>query len=221
MLLHLPPPERPQQPPVKNGPPVSGHGAEQVRDAIAEAITTLPEQLRRSLTWDQGAEMAQHAATADRHGPAGLFLRSAEPVAARHQREHQRAATPVLPERHRPRPAHAPRTSPRSPTHSTADHARRWAGEPRPRRWTSTWPARHERSRDRRERARSYRRCGTRSARAYATTAASSLTVTPPTHCCEDRLSLSSSPLGRSVRTSATPTSHHRWVPSARPMTTR
>jgi IS30 family transposase len=40
---------------------VSGHGAEQVRDAIAAAIATLPEQLRRSLTWDQGAEMAQHA----------------------------------------------------------------------------------------------------------------------------------------------------------------
>ena len=38
----------------------SGHGAEAVRDAIAAAITTLPEQLRRSLTWDQGAEMAQH-----------------------------------------------------------------------------------------------------------------------------------------------------------------
>ena len=31
------------------------------RDAIASSITTLPEQLRRSLTWDQGAEMAQHA----------------------------------------------------------------------------------------------------------------------------------------------------------------
>ncbi len=32
-----------------------------MRDAIAYAIGTLPEQLRRSLTWDQGAEMAQHA----------------------------------------------------------------------------------------------------------------------------------------------------------------
>jgi IS30 family transposase len=60
MLLHLPPPEN-RQPRTKNGPPVTGHGGEQVRDAIATAITTLPEQLRRSLTWDQGAEMAQHA----------------------------------------------------------------------------------------------------------------------------------------------------------------
>jgi hypothetical protein len=33
-----------------------------VRDAIAELIQSLPEQLRRSLTWDQGAEMAQHSA---------------------------------------------------------------------------------------------------------------------------------------------------------------
>ena len=31
------------------------------RDAIASTIATLPDQLRRSLTWDQGAEMAQHA----------------------------------------------------------------------------------------------------------------------------------------------------------------
>jgi IS30 family transposase len=59
MLLHLPPPEQ-RRPRVKNGPPVSGHGAEAVRDAITDAMLTLPEQLRRSLTWDQGAEMAQH-----------------------------------------------------------------------------------------------------------------------------------------------------------------
>ena len=34
--------------------------ADDLVDAIARTITTLPEQLRRSLTWDQGAEMAQH-----------------------------------------------------------------------------------------------------------------------------------------------------------------
>jgi len=61
MLLHLPPMEGHGGPRAKNGPALAGHGAEAVRDAIASTITTLPEQLRRSLTWDQGAEMAQHA----------------------------------------------------------------------------------------------------------------------------------------------------------------
>ena len=61
MLLHLPPMPGHDGPRVRNGPALTGHGAEAVRDAIAGAITTLPEQLRRSLTWDQGTEMAQHA----------------------------------------------------------------------------------------------------------------------------------------------------------------
>ena len=61
MLLYLPPMGGQDGPRVKNGPALAGHGAEAVRDAIADTITTLPEQLRRSLTWDQGAEMAQHA----------------------------------------------------------------------------------------------------------------------------------------------------------------
>jgi IS30 family transposase len=61
LLLHLPrmaghgPGVR-----VKNGPALAGHGAEAVRDAVARTIATLPTQLRRSLTWDQGAEMTQH-----------------------------------------------------------------------------------------------------------------------------------------------------------------
>jgi IS30 family transposase len=38
-----------------------GHRAERVADALAGAITTLPRQLTRSLTWDQGHEMAEHA----------------------------------------------------------------------------------------------------------------------------------------------------------------
>jgi len=44
MLVHLP----------------QGHGAEQVAQAITTTITTLPEHLRRSLTWDQGVELARH-----------------------------------------------------------------------------------------------------------------------------------------------------------------
>jgi IS30 family transposase len=60
LLLHLPRMERYGEPRLKNGPALAGHGAEAVRDAIASTIATLPEQLRRSLTWDQGAEMAQH-----------------------------------------------------------------------------------------------------------------------------------------------------------------
>jgi IS30 family transposase len=38
----------------------AGFRAELVREALAQSIATLPEQLRRSLTWDQGLEMAQH-----------------------------------------------------------------------------------------------------------------------------------------------------------------
>ena len=62
MLLHLPRMvgyQRGQG--IKNGPPLAGHGAEAVRKAIAGNICKLPEKLRQSLTWDQGAEMAQHA----------------------------------------------------------------------------------------------------------------------------------------------------------------
>ena len=45
MLLHLP----------------AGHGALAVQEALLVKIATLPEQLKRSLTWDQGSEMANHA----------------------------------------------------------------------------------------------------------------------------------------------------------------
>ena len=62
LLLHLPPMDgHGVAPRAKNGPALAGHGAEAVRDAIAATITKLPEQLRKSLAWNQGAEMAQHA----------------------------------------------------------------------------------------------------------------------------------------------------------------
>ena len=37
-----------------------GPSAEAVADALKQSITTLPAQLRRSLTWDQGSEMSEH-----------------------------------------------------------------------------------------------------------------------------------------------------------------
>lgn len=62
MLLYLPRLEgHGDTPRTKNGPALAGHGAQAVRDAIAASIGELPEHLRRSLTWDQGAEMSQHA----------------------------------------------------------------------------------------------------------------------------------------------------------------
>ena len=77
MLLHLPRMAGPGGPPVKNGPALAGHGAKAVRDAIVSSITKLPEQLRRTLTWDQGAEMAQHTQL---RVDTGLGSSSATPI---------------------------------------------------------------------------------------------------------------------------------------------
>jgi IS30 family transposase len=41
--------------------PDGRHTADLVRDALVEAFTQLPAVVRRSLTWDQGKEMALHA----------------------------------------------------------------------------------------------------------------------------------------------------------------
>jgi hypothetical protein len=86
MLLRLPPMEgHGIEPRLKNGPALAAHGAEAVRDAIAEAILKLPERLRRSLTWDQ--EMAQHAQLRLDTGLA-IYFCDPKSMAARHQREH-------------------------------------------------------------------------------------------------------------------------------------
>src|SRR5688572_5130654 len=45
-----------------------GHKADLVADALAAKITTLPAALTRTLTWDQGHEMAEHARFTDNTG---------------------------------------------------------------------------------------------------------------------------------------------------------
>ncbi len=59
-----------------------------VRDGIAGAVTDLPPALRRTLTWDQGKEMALHQQTSalNRHGR--LLLRRALALAAWLEREY-------------------------------------------------------------------------------------------------------------------------------------
>ena len=52
MLLHLP----------------DGHGALAVQEALVTKMATLPEQLRLSLTWDQGREMTNHIKIAEATG---------------------------------------------------------------------------------------------------------------------------------------------------------
>jgi IS30 family transposase len=49
MLLHLP----------------VAHGALEVQDAMVEVMSSLPDTLRRTLTWDQGREMCNHAQIAE------------------------------------------------------------------------------------------------------------------------------------------------------------
>jgi transposase, IS30 family len=49
LLLHLP----------------DGHGAPQVQEAMVAKMAELPEILRKTLTWDQGKEMANHVAIAE------------------------------------------------------------------------------------------------------------------------------------------------------------
>jgi len=62
MLVHLPREEGYRhKESVKNGPALAGYGAVTMKNALASTITTLPEQLRRSVTWDRGKEMSAHA----------------------------------------------------------------------------------------------------------------------------------------------------------------
>lgn len=126
MLLHLPPlPGHRQQTREKHGPALAGHGAQAVREAIAKAMSSLPKQLKKSLTWDQGTEMAQHALLSIHTGLQVYFCDPQSPW-QRGSNEHQRAVAPILPKGHGPQRA----SSNRSPgsgaglEHETAQDAR-------------------------------------------------------------------------------------------------
>jgi transposase, IS30 family len=60
VLLHLPRMKEHGAARKKNGPALAGHGADAVRRTLTASLQSMPAQMRHSLTWDQGAEMAQY-----------------------------------------------------------------------------------------------------------------------------------------------------------------
>ena len=79
---------------------VAGKDTQTVVSALIKQAKKLPKELYKSLTWDRGKELTDHHRfTGDQN--RRLFLRSAKPVAARVEREHQWPAETVLSEGHR------------------------------------------------------------------------------------------------------------------------
>ncbi|WP_437436948.1 IS30 family transposase [Rhodococcus pyridinivorans] len=74
ILVHLPRLEGwGERPPVKNGPSLGGYGAVAMNAALTTSMTTLPEQLRKTLTWDRGKELSRHARFALKTGTRVFF----------------------------------------------------------------------------------------------------------------------------------------------------
>ncbi|OPX06387.1 IS30 family transposase [Gordonia sp. i37] len=62
LLIHLPRQQGwGEQPYVKNGPALGGYGAIAMNAALTARMASLPQQLRKTLTWDRGKELSAHA----------------------------------------------------------------------------------------------------------------------------------------------------------------
>jgi IS30 family transposase len=74
LLVHLPRLDGwGETPPVKNGPALGGYGAIAMNAALMASMTQLPEQLRKTLTWDRGKELSAHAQFALETGTKVFF----------------------------------------------------------------------------------------------------------------------------------------------------
>lgn len=103
------------------------HNSTELLHALVRTLNELPSPLRRTVTWDQGTEMAP--APRDHPGDRNenLLLRLGKPVAARVEREREWAPSPVRPEVDGPLRSQRPRPRPgRERTQQPAsDHPRR------------------------------------------------------------------------------------------------
>ncbi|MFI5590026.1 IS30 family transposase [Amycolatopsis sp. NPDC051758] len=74
LLVHLPRLDGwGETPRVKNGPALGGYGAIAMSAALTASMTQLPEQLRKTLTWDRGKELSAHAQFALETGTKVFF----------------------------------------------------------------------------------------------------------------------------------------------------
>ena len=145
MLIHLPREEgyRHKHTP-KHGPALAGYGAVTMKEALAAKMTTLPEQLRRSLTWDRGKELSQHVAF---KVDTGIPVYFADPEALGNA---ERTRTPTdscgntFPRARTSRAGTRKRLTPSLPC-STADLARPSDGRHRPKHSTSIYSCSNKR----------------------------------------------------------------------------
>lgn len=61
------------KPPERNSPSLGGYGAVAMNAALTASMTALPEQLRKTLTWDRGKELSGHAQFALETGTKVFF----------------------------------------------------------------------------------------------------------------------------------------------------
>ena len=109
-----------------------GATAERVCEALKASITTLPAQLRRSLTWDQGSEMSEHRRFSVETGVDVYFCDPQSPW-QRGSNENTNGLLRQYFPKGRASRGSARSASTRSPRSSTAGRERRSAFGPRPR----------------------------------------------------------------------------------------
>jgi IS30 family transposase len=82
----------------------NGFTAERMRPALTAAVLRLPQQLRRSLTWDQGREMAEHLQFTVDSGVQVYFCDPRSPWQRGSNENNQRPAPPISLQERRPAP---------------------------------------------------------------------------------------------------------------------
>lgn len=132
LLVHLPRLEgSSENPPVKNGTSLGGYGAIAMNAALTTSMTQLPEQLRKTLTWDRGKELSGHAQFAFDTRTKVFFADPHSPW-QRPTNENTNGLLRQYFPKGTDRPDGPPRTSKWSPRRSTTGPARSSVGGHRP-----------------------------------------------------------------------------------------